>query len=99
MNLMIAGISDVRIIIPEKFRAKGIISLLIDRSDFNNERFIKRISEDVAVSTGSACSLGEPSHVISAIGAGSDVNKIIRVSLNKYTTKADIDTFITYLTK
>lgn len=95
----IAGISDVRTVIPDKFRAKGIISLLVDRSDFNNERFIKRISGDVAVSTGSACSMGTPSHVISAIGAGSDVNKIVRVSLNKYTTKDDIDTFISYLTK
>lgn len=95
----ITGIDDLKIIIPDKYRAKGIISLLVDRTDFNNERFIKRISGEVAVSTGSACSIGEPSHVISAIGAGKNVNKIIRVSLNKYTTKEDIDTFISCLTK
>lgn len=95
----ISGIKDIRIVIPESYRAKGIISLLVDRSDFNNERFIKRISGDVAVSTGSACSLGEPSHVISAIGAGKYVNKIIRVSFNKYTSKEDIDSFISYLTE
>ena len=94
----ISGIKDIRIVIPEGYRAKGIVSLLVDRSDFNNERFIKRISGDVAVSTGSACSLGEPSHVISAIGAGKDVNKIVRVSFNKYTSKEDIDVFISYLT-
>lgn len=94
----ITGIDDIKIVIPAKFRAKGIISLLVDRSDFNNERFIKRISGDVAVSTGSACSLGEPSHVISAIGEGKNVNKIIRVSFNKYTSKEDIDSFISYLT-
>lgn len=95
----IKGIDDLKIIIPDKYRAKGIISLLVDHIDFNNERFIKRISGKVAVSTGSACSLGEPSHVISAIGAGKNVNKIIRVSLNKYTTKEDIDTFISCMTK
>lgn len=95
----ITGIDDLKIIIPDKYRAKGIISLLVNRTNFNNERFIKRISGEVAVSTGSACSIGEPSHVISAIGAGKNVNKIIRVSLNKYTTKEDIDTFISYLTK
>lgn len=95
----ITGIDDLKIIIPDKYRAKGIISLLVDRTDFNNERFIKRISGEVAISTGSACSIGEPSHVISAIGAGKNVNKIIRVSLNKYTTKEDIDTFISCLTK
>lgn len=95
----ITGIDDLKIIIPDKYRAKGIISLLVDRTNFNNERFIKHISGEVAVSTGSACSIGESSHVISAIGAGKNVNKIIRVSLNKYTTKEDIDTFISYLTK
>ncbi|MBQ6943024.1 MAG: cysteine desulfurase [Ruminococcus sp.] len=95
----ISGIRDIKIVISDNFRANGIISLLIDRNDFNNERFIRRISDDVAISTGSACSLGEPSHVISAIGAGKDVNKIIRVSLNKYTLKEDIDLFISYLTE
>ncbi|WP_019680706.1 cysteine desulfurase family protein [Ruminococcus flavefaciens] len=95
----ISRVKDIKMVIPAQFRAKGILSLLVDRSDFNNERFIKRISGDIAVSTGSACSLGEPSHVISAIGAGKDVNKIIRVSFNKYTSKEDIDSFISYLIK
>lgn len=90
---------NIRIFIPNEFRAKGIISILVDRSEFNNERFIKRISDEIAVSTGSACSLGEPSHVISALGMSADVNKIIRVSLNKYTTKADIDVLISLLNK
>ena len=89
----------VRIFIPDKFRAKGSVSILVDRTEFNNERFIRRVSDKVAVSTGSACSLGEPSHVISALGMGEDVNKIIRVSLNKYTTKSDIDVLISLLKK
>ena len=95
----ISNKQDLKIIIPDKNRIKGIISLLVDRTDFNNERYIKQISEEIAVSTGSACSLGEPSHVISAIGKGNDVNRIIRISFNKYTTKEDIDTFVSYLIK
>ena len=93
------SLDKVRGFIPDEFRAKGIISILVNRTDFNNERFIKRISEDIAISTGSACSLGEPSHVISALGMSTEVNKIIRVSLNKYSTKADIDTLISLLGK
>ena len=93
------SLDKVRVFIPDEFRAKGIISILVDRADFNNERFIKRISEDIAISTGSACSLGEPSHVISALGMSTEVNKIIRVSLNKYSTKADIDALISILGK
>ncbi len=96
---MLKSCGDVRIFIPNELRAKGIISILVDRTDFNNERFIKRVSDEIAVSAGSACSLGEPSHVISALGMDADVNKIIRVSLNKYTTKADIDTLVSLLKK
>lgn len=91
------GCDSIKVFIPDEFRAKGIISILVDRTDFNNERFIKRISDKVAISTGSACSLGEPSHVITALGMRSSVNKVIRVSLNKFTTKTDIDVLISLL--
>lgn len=90
---------NIRIFIPDKFRTKGIISILIDKTDFNNERFIKRISNEIAISTGSACSLGEPSHVIKALGLKDKTSKILRISLNKYTTKDDIDLFISVLSK
>ena len=93
------SLDKVTAFIPDEFRAKGIISILVDRTDFNNERFIKRISDDVAISTGSACSLGEPSHVIKALGHQDQTSKIIRISLNKFTTKADIDLFISVLTQ
>ena len=87
----------INTLIPDEFRTKGIISILIDRPDFNNERFVKRVSKEIAISTGSAFSLGEPSHVISAIGLRDKTNKIIRVSFNKYSDKKDIDKFISVL--
>ena len=88
---------SIRVFIPDEFRSKGIISILVDRTDFNNERFIKRISDEVAISTGSACSLGESSHVIKALGLKDQTSKIIRISLNKFTTKEEIDLFISVL--
>ena len=88
---------SIRVLMPDEFRAKGIISILVDKTDFNNERFIKRISDEVAISTGSACSLGEPSHVIKALGLKDQTSKVIRISLNKFTTKEDIDLFISVL--
>ena len=89
----------LRVLIPDELRLKGIISILVEKKEFNNERFIKRISGEIAISTGSACSLGEPSHVIKAMGLKEHTNKILRVSLNKYTTKKDIDDFISILMK
>ena len=75
-------------------RLPGIISIIVDKKDFNNELFIKHISDQFALSTGSACSAGEPSYVISALGLGEKVSRVLRISLNKYTTEKEIDQWI-----
>ena len=77
-----------------KSRMKGIFSILVNRDSFNNERFIRRISDEAAISTGSACSAGSPSHVINAIGQIENVHRILRVSLGRMTQKEDVDTFL-----
>lgn len=84
---------------PTNSRIPGICSIIIDSNDFNNERFIKKISDEFALSTGSACSAGEPSYVIKAIGFEEKVNRVLRISINKYNTEEDIDKFITLLKK
>lgn len=78
-------------------RLPGIVSILIDKKDFNNERFIKRISDRLALSTGSACSAGEPSYVITALGLEDKVSKVLRISLNKNTTEEEINQLIKIL--
>lgn len=53
--------------------------------------------EDIAVSSGSACSSGafKPSHVLTAMGASDDEAKCaLRISLGYATTAADIDRFL-----
>lgn len=95
----ISASDDIRLVISDKHRAKGIISILVNKRNFNNERFIKRISDNIALSTGSACSLGEPSHVIKSIGLEKDVGRILRISLSKHTRKEDIDALIAFLNK
>jgi len=78
-------------------RLPGIISIVIGQNDFNNERFIKRISDKFALSTGSACSAGEPSYVITALGLEDKVSKVLRISLNKYTTEGEVNQLIKVL--
>lgn len=90
-------ISGLKLINPTESRMKGIFSILVERENFNNERFIHRISDEAAISTGSACSAGEPSHVIEAIGLREQVHKILRVSLGRNTTRNDIDAFLNLL--
>lgn len=94
-----ATIEGIRPTVAQDKRVPGIVSLLVDRDNFHNERFIKKVSEDAALSTGSACSAGEPSYVIRALGLQSMVSKVLRVSINKYTTEKDIKRFIELLKK
>ena len=75
----------------------GIVSILVDKRDFNNERFIKKVSDELALSTGSACSAGEPSYVIKAIGLEKQVSKVIRITINKYTTEEDMQVLLSVL--
>lgn len=93
----IANIDGIHITVNESKRIPGIVSLVVEKEDFHNERFIKKISEEVALSTGSACSAGEPSYVIQTLGLGDKVTKVLRVSINKFTTESDINEFIKLL--
>ncbi len=78
-------------------RLPGIVSIVVNKKDFNNERFIKHISDRLALSTGSACSVGEPSYVIMALGMEDKVSKVLRISLNKYTTEEEISQLLQIL--
>lgn len=93
----IANIDGIHTTVDGSKRIPGIVSLVVEKEDFHNERFIKKISEEVALSTGSACSAGEPSYVIQALGLGDKVTKVLRVSINKYTIESDINEFIKLL--
>ncbi len=93
----VAAIPAVSLTNKSDNRLPGIISIVIDKKDFNNERFIKRISDRFALSTGSACSAGEPSYVITALGLEDKVSKVLRISLNKYTTEEEINQLIKIL--
>lgn len=90
-------LTHIRLTNPCNNRLKGIISVVIDKDDFNSERFLKQNSTEVALSTGSACSIGEPSHVLEAMGLNKYRTKVLRVSLNKYSTKAEIDKLLKVL--
>lgn len=99
-QIMVSGlgtIPEISLTNASEKRLPGIISIVVDKKDFNNERFIKHISDKFALSTGSACSAGEPSYVITALGLEDRVSKVLRISLNKYTTEEEIHQLIDIL--
>ena len=68
----------------------GVFSVVIHKTDFDNERFIKRISQEYAISTGSACTAGMPSHVLQAIGHPEDTSRVLRISISTENTVEQI---------
>ncbi|WP_194974832.1 cysteine desulfurase family protein [Aquiflexum lacus] len=65
----------------------------ISFSGVEGEELLRRVNKEIAVSSGSACTsiLPKPSHVLAAMGLGSDLGRAsIRFSLGKETTEKDI---------
>lgn len=75
----------------------GIFSVIVHDKSFNNERFIKKIGNEYAISTGSACTAGMPSHVLQAIGHGTDVSRVLRISVSSKNTVDDVRLLLSYL--
>jgi len=61
----------------------GVIGVLIP--NIVNDMMIKDLGDKIAISSGSACGIGEPSYVIKEIGLEDRSSSFIRISLNKYT--------------
>lgn len=83
---------------PRDNKIPGIINILIP--GLNSELFLKWANKDYALSTGSACALGEASHVIEAIGLAKYSKDILRISIGKFNDESSlnlIDAIVTYL--
>ena len=88
------SIDGIRLTVNPEKRLPGIVSIIVEKKNFNNERFLKAIGDRLAMSSGSACSAGEPSYVITALGLRDLVSNVLRISLNKFSSEDDIKTLI-----
>lgn len=81
----------------DKFnKVPGIINIQL--KNINNEILLKELGKNIALSTGSACSLNKPSHVLEAIGIDKyKIRNSVRVSFGKNNTLLEIDTFVDLL--
>ena len=96
---LLKGIEYIGLLGDPQKRLPGVFSIIVNKEDFNNERFIKKISDEYAVSTGSACTAGQPSHVLQAIGKGDLTSKVLRVSISENTNPEDVEKLISTLSK
>ena len=77
----------------QKDKIYGLINVQI--KGVNNELLLKKLSNYIAASTGSACSVSEPSHVLMAMGYTlEEIRNSIRFSFSIHNTIEEIDQFI-----
>lgn len=75
----------------------GLMSLVVHKGTFDNERFIQKVSGEFALSTGSACTAGEPSHVLQAMGKGNETSRVLRISLSPDSSIEDVKRLVEIL--
>lgn len=63
-------------------KVPGVLSFVVNKEMFNNEVFIPKISDQLAISAGSACTAGKPSHVLQGINLTNKTRSFIRLSIN-----------------
>ncbi|MEI6820557.1 MAG: cysteine desulfurase family protein [Bacteroidota bacterium] len=90
INSLLKKIEGIEILGDPDNKLPGILSLIIKNEDFNNERFIKKISDKYCLSSGSACTAGQPSHVLKAIGLENMTGNVLRISYGTKTSKSEI---------
>lgn len=78
-----------RINSPLTNKIPGVLNITLE--GISNELFIKSLKNDVAISTGSACSIGKPSYVLAAMGIDKyEIRNTIRIAIGRYNTEDDI---------
>lgn len=75
----------------------GLIGLIVHKDAFDNELFLKKVSIKFALSAGSACTAGEPSHVLQAMGKGNETSRVLRLSLSPDSSLEDVKQLIALL--
>lgn len=76
-----------------KDKIPGILSVRF-KDISHNEIFLKKISPYIALSTGSACSSGKPSHVLKAMGKSlEEIQQTVRISMSPLIKKEELEIF------
>ena len=63
-------------------KVPGVLGLIIHKPLFNNELFIKKVSSQLAISTGSACTASKPSHVLNQLTNSINHRTFFRIALS-----------------
>lgn len=88
-KILLNNHTDIIFIANECEHIPGMLSMIIP--GIVNELLIKKLSDTVALSSGSACGIGEPSYVIKELKIGNNIStNFLRLSFNKFSKIEDL---------
>lgn len=88
-KILISNHPDITFIAEDCEHIPGMLSMVIP--GIVNELLIKKLSNTVALSSGSACGIGEPSYVIKELNIGDNIStNFLRLTFNKFSTIEDL---------
>lgn len=79
---LLEAIPEIEFIGDPVNKVPGVLSFIVNKPMFNNEIFIRKIASEIAISAGSACTAGKPSHVLKNISFSYNPRQFIRISLH-----------------
>lgn len=94
---LLEAIPEIEFIGDPVNKVPGVLSFVINKEMFNNEVFIRKVADQIAISAGSACTAGKPSHVLQNINHSTQTRNFIRLSLDS--TISNISSIINILVK
>lgn len=80
---------NAKLLIDEEHKVPGVISFVLP--GINNQIYLKRLSKDVAFSSGSACTISSDSSLLDDMGLGEYKSNFFRVAFGKNNTMEEIE--------
>ena len=81
IKLLYTNFSNIKLVIDEKNKVPGVVSFILP--DVNNQLYLKKLSKEVAFSSGSACTISTESNLLDHIGLGEYKSNFFRVAFGK----------------
>lgn len=88
IKIIFAKFEDIILLTDSYNHIPGVVSFIAP--NINNMIYIRGLSENVAISSGSACSITGDSHVLNAINKSEYNTSFIRISLNKFNSEEEL---------
>lgn len=88
IKMLLSKFDNIKFLMDEDNKIPGIVSFVLP--DINNQLYLKRLSKDVAFSSGSACTISTDTGMLDHLGLSEYKSNFFRVALGKNNTLEEI---------